>query len=45
MYRVEAVGQKNFQLYFKTIFVNMWNLGQFHENWNFVKNSLIKVRI
>ena len=46
IYRVEAVGLKSFNYALKiTIFVNMWNLEQFCENWYFVNNSLIKVQI
>ena len=44
--REEAVGLKKFLLYFKiTIFVNMWNLGNFMKIWYFVNKCSIKVWI
>ena len=44
IYRDEAVGLKSCKNTWKiTIFVKMWNLGQYREN--FVKNCLIKARI
>ena len=44
--RDEAVGLKSCKYTWKiTIFVKMWNLGQYRENWYFVNNCLIKARI
>ena len=46
MYKEEAVGLKSSNYTLKiTIFVNMWNLGQFCENRYFVNNCFIKVSI
>ena len=40
IYRDEAVGLKSCKNTWKiTIFVKMWNLGQYHENWYFVNNN------
>ena len=44
IFRVEAINLAIFIYTWKiVIFVNMWNLGQFRENWYFVNNCLIKV--
>ena len=46
IYRYEAVDLKSCKYTLKiTIYVNMWNLGQFREIWYFVNNWLIQVRI
>ena len=46
IYRDEAVGLKSRKYTWKIkIYVNMWNLEQFHENLIFVNNCLIQVRI
>ena len=46
IYRDEAVGLKSCKNTWKiTIFVKMWNLGQYREIWYFVNNCLIKARI
>ena len=46
IYKVEAAGLKSCNYTWKImILANMWNLGQFRENWYFVNNCLIKVRI
>ena len=46
IYRVEAFGLSvNNYTFESTIYVSMWNLGQFLENWYFVNNCLIKVWI
>ena len=46
MYRDEAVGLKSCKYTWKnTIFVKMWNLGQYRENLYFVNNCLIEARI
>ena len=45
IYRDDAVGLKSCKYTLKiTIFVNMWNLGQFCENLIFVNNCVIEVR-
>ena len=42
----EAVGLKSCKYTWKiTIYVNIWNLGQFREFWYFVNNCLIEIRI
>ena len=44
--REEAVGLKSYNYTLKiTIFVNMWNLGQFLENLIFFNNCIIKIQI
>ena len=46
IYRDEAVGLKSCKNTWKiTIFVKMWNLGQYREIWYFVNNCLIKAWI
>ena len=46
IYRDEAVGLKSCKYTWKiTIFVKMWNLGQYRENLIFVNNCLIKAQI
>ena len=46
IYRGEAVGLKSCKYTWKIrIYVNMWNLRQFRENWYFVNNCLIETRI
>ena len=46
IYRDEAVGLKSCKNTWKiTIFVKMWNLGQYHKNLIFVNNCLIKAWI